>query len=412
MRTESDTRKNGRRTAHRRRLSILTFLLGRVTFKGRAEDAPRLLTLSMTYGAPYGELLLTEDGGFTVTATYASAPSLAAIAREHGITLTEIRREGLLEALGFLFGRPGLLVGLLLSILLVGIASTRLWEIRVNGNVTVSRREVISELAAAGLSVGAHVPSIDVDSIENRLLMHSERISWISVNLIGTVAEIELREKLPAPVEETDDSPANLVARTDGVILSCEVLEGNLLVGVGDPVRRGEVLVSGVYDSAILGYRLTRARGAIYAETEHEITVSVPYRYEATARSMPVGKRCTLHFFGTERTLFEVGEGIEEGTAVEETRYLTVFGRTVPIGITRVTFYREATEERIYTKERAMELAYYRLSRELLSIEGFQGLLSKSVTPEIGEDAYVLVCRVKCIENIAQTKNIEVAPRQ
>ena len=55
--------------------------------------------------------------------------------------------------------------------------------------------------------------------------MASDTVSWISVNLIGTVAEVEIREKLPAAVPE-ETAPANLVARCDGVVTACEFVGG------------------------------------------------------------------------------------------------------------------------------------------------------------------------------------------
>lgn len=404
-------KRHGRRRSGDAPLSLLGFFTGRVTLTGDASDAAALLDLCTRCGLSYGKLWQREDGCLCVTATDAGARLLCEIAARHGIALAVAKREGLREALGFLHRRKGILVGSLLAVLLTVVASTHLWEIRVTGNETLSGQEVVRELSAAGLSIGDFVPEVDVDSIENRLLMHSERISWISVNLIGTVAEVQIREKLPTPKEETDRSPANLVARCDGVVIACEVLEGNLLVKVGTPVRKGEVLVSGLYDSATLGIRYTRARGAVYAETEHELRIEVPYAHTRTALSEMTGRRCTLLFFGKELSLYRWGD-LSEGDgrcAVGESRYLTVFGRTVPIGLYTESYYEERTEETVYTRERAMEIAYYRLNEAIRAIEGLDSLLEKSVTPEITEDAYILNVRVRCIENVAETKNIEIA---
>lgn len=394
----------------RRPPSLLGFLLGSVILRGRAEDAPTLISACMRLGLSYRELRLTDGGGMRITLTYRSAHCLLAAAERLGIVLEVEHREGICEALSALLKRPGLIVGALLAVLFVSVASTRLWEIRVVGNVTVSEGAVIRELREAGLSLGDRVPSIDVDSIENRLLMHSERISWISVNLVGTVAEVQIREKLPRP-EESDTTPANLVAARDGVVVACEVEEGNTLVKVGTPVRRGEVLVSGLYDSSVLGYRYTRARGRIYAETEREFRIEVPYLYTRASEPTVVGTRRTLVFFGREQTVLSRGDCTEdEGqTRVTEHTAWTVLGRTLPIAVRTETFYTETTETDVYSVERAMEIAYYRLASELRAIEGLDSLVEKSTVAEITDDAYVLLCRVRCIENIAETKPIEIA---
>ena len=395
-----------KRTVRKHRLTLLSFFVGRVTLSSDACYATELLNVCMRHSLPYGDLALSENGRISLAVSYAVAKKLQAICRLHGIPLTINRSRGVREVLLFLLKRPGLPVGILLSAMLISAFSTHLSEIRVTGNSALSRSEVISELSVAGLSLFDYVPAIDVDSIENRLLISSERISWITINLIGNVAEVQIREKETRD-EAGDSSPANLVARCDGVIVSCEVLHGNILTKVGSAVRAGEVLVSGVYDSVTQGIRYTRAEGAIYAETEHTFEIEVPYRYEKSSYTGASGKRYTLLFFGKERKLYE-SEGYDGENVVERLSYLRVFGKDLPIGISVETSHTAETVTGEYTRERAMELAYYKLSQEIASLPGMQGLLEKAVSYEIGDDAYTIYATVRCIENIAETKNIEV----
>jgi hypothetical protein len=67
-------------------------------------------------------------------------------------------------------------------------------DIRVDGNRELSDAEVIAELNASGLSLGKVRSKLDTDSIQNRVMISSDKISWISVNIIGTVAQVEIRE--------------------------------------------------------------------------------------------------------------------------------------------------------------------------------------------------------------------------
>lgn len=387
-------------------LSLLSFFVGKVTLSGDGRYASEILSLCMRYSLTYGDLTLTDDGRVSLSTSYRTAGTLIALCRADGIKLTVERSRGIREAFGFLMKRPGLPIGMVLAIALAVISSTHLWEIRVTGNSSLSKSEVVAELSAAGLALGERVSEIDVDSIENRLLMHSDGISWITINLIGNVAEVQIREKQTAR-EEGDTSPANLVARCDGVIVSCEVLHGNILTKVGTAVRAGEVLVSGLYDSNTQGYRYTRAEGAIYAETEHEFEIEVPYAYEKTAYTGVSGKRYELIFFGKRFSLYENGEAGGENT-VERISYIRVFGKDLPVGISCETSYAAETVAGEYTAERAMELAYYKLSQAIAALPDMRGVLEKTVSYEVGADAYTLKCRVRCIENIAETKNIEI----
>ena len=391
------------------RMSLPAFFLGQVTILCREEDLAALLTLMMRHRLAYSSLTFTGDGAAYFTASYAVSARILYLCRRHGIGAEAVKRRGIVEAIRFGLSRPGLPIGLVLAVLLTILASGRLWEIRVTGNSTLPSGAVIRELQAAGLSVGDLTREIDVDAIENRLLRDSERISWITVNLIGTVAEVQIREKLTPDRGDPEKSPANLVARSDGVIVGCEIERGNLLVKKGMAVRKGELLVSGIYESTASGLRFARAAGVIYAETAHTFEISVPFRHEVLTEDGEPEAGYTLSFFGREFTLKAAPDASDGAGAVERTLYLTVFGHELPIGIRCRAVQAYRTEEAYYTPERAMEIAYYRLSREIAAIPGMQGLLSKSITSEWTEDGYRLICHITCIENIAQTKNIEIA---
>ena len=391
------------------RMSIPAFFLGQVTLQCREEVLSELLTRMMRHRMPYAALTFLGDGTVRFTVSYAVSGKILRLSAHHGIAVTVIRRRGIVQAIRFGLSRPGIPIGILLAVLLTAVASGRLWEIRVTGNSTMPRGAVIRELHAAGLSVGDLTSGIDVDAIENRLLRDSERISWITVNLIGTVAEVQIREKLMPDRSDPERSPANLVACCDGVIVGCEIERGDLLVKKGMAVRKGEILVSGIYDSATSGLRFTRAAGVIYAETAHDFEISVPFRHEVLTEDGDRRTGYTLCFFGREFLLNAPPDAVDSAGTVERTLYLSVFGHELPIGIRCRAVQAYRTEEAYYTPERAMEIAYYRLSREIAAIPGMQGLLSKSITSEVTEDGYVLSCRITCIRNIAETKNIEVA---
>lgn len=388
------------------RLSLLAFFVGRVTLSCDARHSTELLNLCLRHSIAYADLKQAQDGRLFLSMSYSAAEKLKTLCQAYGISITTVRSLGIRETGRFLLKRPGLPVGILISVLIAVVSSTHLWEIRVTGNSALSKSEVVSELSEAGLSLFDYVPRIDVDSIENRLLLCSERISWISINLIGNVAEVQIREKA-APDSIGDDSPANLVAECDGVIVSVEVLRGNILTRAGQAVRAGEVLVSGVYDSLTQGIRYTRAEGKIYAETERVFEIRVPYRYEKESCAEASGTRYTLHLFGREYGLYE-SDGYDGENVSERMTYLSVFGKPLPIGFSVLTSHTVEIETGEYTKERAMEIAYHRLKEKLLSLPEMQGILEKRLSYEIGEDAYTLYCTVRCIENIAKTQNIEV----
>lgn len=386
--------------------SILGFLEGRVTLSADVRDAEAILNVCMRAKLVYASFDVTADGARVVMILSArTAALLSGLCEKKGILLCEEGRTGLVASLYALFARPGLVVGIVFSLFLLTLARSYLWEVRVIGAERMSESEVLSELSLAGVSVGIPLRDLNVDAAENEILMRSEKISWVSVNVYGTVAEVQIREKRTPPAPEST-APANLVARCDGVIVSCEVLNGNVLVRNGSVVRKGEVLVSGIYDSNVLGFRYTRARGAVFAETTHEFAIEVPYLAERR-EYFPERTRYGLLFFG--RTLrFPTQEDDAFSGAVREYHYLSLFGRRLPIGVVRETVYGENVTPETYSTERAMEIAYYRLSEALSALPDTRGMLEKKLSYEILEDRYVLHCTVRCVENIAEMQEIEI----
>ena len=392
-----------------RKMLLPEYLLGRVTVEGKGCEVARLLTVCMRYHLPYRDLVFSDDRETVwITMTWLTADTLIRIAAREGLTLRRVSVEGLPEAFTICMRRPGILIGITLALLLTFFASGRLWEIRIEGNHRLSDEQVIRALQDVGLTIGCSIEKLDVDAMENRLLMHSEEISWITINLMGTTAEVQIREKIPSLAETEGGAPANLVASRDGTIVGCEVLNGKIVTQVGRAVRRGELLVSGLYDSAVMGYRYTRARGAIFAETERTFTVEIVYDDKRQVTGERLYSVYTFSFFGASLTLGD-READEATVSIEEEHVLRIFGKALPISITVVRVFSEETKDVRYSVEQAAALARLRLNEEIASIPGLQGIVSKEICEDVGENSYRLICTLRCIEDIAEQKEIALS---
>ena len=82
-------------------------------------------------------------------------------------------------------------------------------------------------------------------------------------------------------------------------------------------------------------------------------------------------------------------------------------GARVPIGVRRVTSVAYTVSNEKYTPEEAMEIAYYRLERMIGAELPNAQLLHKKIETEIGESAYILLCTVKCVEDIAEVAEFD-----
>ncbi len=308
--------------------------------------------------------------------------------------------------------RYGILIGLLLMVFIVGVAQMFLWDIRVSGNSLMSEVEVIDQLNKHGLEVGSLIRNIDVDTVENRVLIDSEDISWISINLNGTVAFVEVREALPLVDNNKETSPANLVASKDGQIETIEVYEGNIKVKKGQLVRRGDILVSGIYDSLPWGYRYTRAKGNIIARTVSTLCIEIPYEYSEKIYTGDKKQEKNIVFFSKQIKLCR-------NTGFLGTTYDTIYemdqlcfpdGIRLPLKWCTTTHLGCTYEVHTRSPEQAMDMAYLELDAEIGEmVDRGCTVLKKDVIGEIKDSSYVLTCTLTMLENISETVEFEVS---
>ena len=326
-----------------------------------------------------------------------------------GVNACVVARGGLPHRIFRYRRRAGLLIGCLLGFAMIIASSRVLWDIRISGNEHMTVRQVREELATAGIYVGMLLDTFDPGECALQIQLCSENISWASINLSGTVAYVEIRERVPTPIEETI-LPANLVAGCEGVVEELEIYQGVPVVQSGQGVRQGDLLVSGVYDSQAVGWRVTRAAGRVLARTVREFTVEIPLEYEKKVYSDDASVKKTVIFFEKEIKLFK-NSGIL-GVTCDKIDSIDSFtlgeGVSLPISVrTEYSFpYEYRRAERSY--EQAEAIAYDELQRSIAQAVPEGVLLRKVITTTLGEGAYVLHCRVWCLENIAQLQPFTV----
>lgn len=173
--------------------------------------------------------------------------------------------------------RWGLIAGALLFFVLFYTVTLFVWEINIVGCDEISEQEILQRLDEKGFSVGVYKGKIDASEIENAFLYDYDKVSWMSINIIGTSATVEIRENI-CKVKKLDTSePSNIYASRDGVIASVSAYMGYSVVSVGDTVTAGDLVVSGEYtDKYGKEYKL-HSYASVMAYTTHTFSVSIPY---------------------------------------------------------------------------------------------------------------------------------------
>jgi similar to stage IV sporulation protein len=305
--------------------------------------------------------------------------------------------------------RAGVFVGMLIFVASLTLSSFFIWDVNVTGNVSITTEEMLERLSAYGVREGAFIPSLDMNDIASHVLLEAGNISFLKINIRGTVASVEVRERREGEKEDASSAPSNLVARYSGQIEGLEVMGGSCKVQYLQPVKKGELLVSGVIDSAALGYRLVRSRGKVLAR------VTLTYESEIalkTAEKVYTGEEITKKSI----KIFSKSLNISKKTTIPYENYdiiinkekIYLFGKIeLPIFVVTETVREYREEERFLTEIEAKARALAEIDKKSRAeLEGAE-ILSRTEETETREDSLFMRTEVYCIIDIAEEVKIE-----
>lgn len=304
--------------------------------------------------------------------------------------------------------RWGIAVGTILFLLITYISGRVIWTLNITGNCNISDEYIREVLSRVGCREGAVINQLDFAKINNAFLAESEGIAWISVNIDGTHANVELRETMKGSSPD-NGSIFNIVAAEDGQIERLAQIEGKPQVSINDVVKEGDILVSGaiVYHENLLRYE--SACGSIYAYVTRDFQVEVPFRYK---KKVYTGRKIddkSAVFFKNNINLFtNYGIPYKFYDTIYEEKNLFIFGETLPLGISKIS-YREYTEKNIeLTIEQARNEAIEKYRNKLTETLGKDELLEKTVSVKSDNDKITIKCSLYCLADIAEQKEIKI----
>ena len=389
-------------------MDVIGFFEGRVTLRGERQRASEMLEYIRQERMSCVRFWICEEC-FYLTVSERVVKRLMPFCEQEGISLYIVNRRGLPWLVCCYGKRTGLLAGGLTAAVLLYAASCVIWDVQITGNRLLGQGEIKEMLSECGLREGVYLGTFDNDKVESEMLLNHPEIGWIAVNVRGTTANVELVETVRGNNAPTD--AADLIAACDGQIERIESYDGKVCVKVGDVVRKGEVLVSGLYED-VGRLRMTRAKGSIYARTVREFEVTVPLETVEKVHTGREWKEKYVNFFAKRIKVF-ANTGNVGGSCDIIKRNNSVKlpgGVSLPIGTETVCYreYREAPV--ILDAETAMECAFSELDDRLAQFVTESGaeLLRKTVRYQMDDDAYRIRCTVMCIENIAQTRPIDI----
>jgi similar to stage IV sporulation protein len=245
---------------------IKEYLQGYVRVEVRGKNPERLVNLCLSAGFPMWDFDTGESSVFFCT-TLQRYRDIHRLARRARCAPRIVRRVGLPFTLGKIRRRPTALIAASIVVLVLLYLSGSVWSIQVTGSEKVEPAKVLSAAASVGLVPGARRSRISESAVEAAILDQNPEIAWVYVRFQGTLAVIEVVER----VRPETVGPGDVVAAKDGVVQSVLVLSGSPVIQAGETVKAGDLLIAGNPSGALAG-----ARGNVAAMVWYEMYREVP----------------------------------------------------------------------------------------------------------------------------------------
>ncbi|MBQ1965554.1 MAG: sporulation protein YqfD [Clostridia bacterium] len=334
--------------------SFLRWLIGYAKIEIRGAYGEKFITLCMKQQIDLWEIRRICPGIIQAKVYGFSEKHLDALARKSGVTLEFPQRIGLPIVLKRYRFRPGIFLGIGIYLISLFFLSRFVWAVEIPGANPIQQQKIQSVLLDEGFGIGSFIPSVDYKNLRYQLMLSMEELSFVSVNMNGSRAVVEVHFSNPTPEAVDDGTPCNIVASRDGQILSMLVQSGMRYAQKGQTVQKGELLVGGIMDTR-LGYYVVHAKAKIMARVTDIQTETVDLVQTQSDRTGRYKVRREWNFFG--KTLPTVSWDdcpYAEYETETQVKHLS-FGEdcVFPISLTETYYYETVSSQRELSPEEA-----------------------------------------------------------
>jgi len=314
---------------------------------------------------------------------------------------------------GFLYRgrrRYGIFAAIITLICIFMFTSGLVWDVRISGNDQLPDYVIEDMLKENGFGVGTPWRSVDKNALETEILTERSDIAWISVNRRGTVAYVEVIESENVGITEPiTPQYSNIVAERDGVIEEITVKSGVPAVKVGDVVRQGDILISGVIENDS-GVSLCRAEGSVRAQSVVNIASKVSKKTveKQLSKSKLAYARVVLFNFSINIFKNYRNHG-NDCDIIEEIREFALFDKyRLPIRFETAYFTEYLEAPIIRSEDEMILLAKRELNGKIYSVLRDSDVISLRTSGEFKNGFYYLTSRVVYSTDIGKESAIEI----
>lgn len=384
-------------------VKLLKYLLGYVVFEAKGGFCERFINLCAMRRIDIWDVSLSGD---VIRARIGinKFKKLRSVARKTGVKISIRQRRGLPFYLKNHRDRVGLAVGAGIFIFFMTVMNSFVWCIQSADSEKFSREQVLQTAETAGLHYGIRVKNFDEEKAAREIYKAFEgELSWVKVNIKGSLAVIDFRDKVKNIEKETKGEPSNIVADFDGVIISDETYQGSKNKSRGDTVVKGDVLISGVVEGVDMKPLYYQAKGkfsALHTVTKEYLLSSA----ESFSNNISANTQYKIIVFGLEIPISLSGYSAENSEIHTYESYMEFEGYRLPFGIKKTAVVNHNKAE-LSDRNKAL-IATLNYSDYIYDAFRNTNILSYNVNLSEKSDGYKISGEYQCIDFIGESKAI------
>ncbi|MBR4201271.1 MAG: sporulation protein YqfD [Oscillospiraceae bacterium] len=277
---------------------------------------------------------------------------LTGIAAETDMALCITARHGLRFQLLPFRKRFGLLCGLLCGAAFLYWCNATVRSIEISGNVRVQDAEILSALESLGVGRGSRFRDLPYTYLEQQMRLCISDIEWITMRQEGGRLIVDLTEEREPPALENDRFPTNVTAAVPAQITKMDIHGGHAVKKVGDTVKAGELLISGVHEDPPGVSHYSHADGIVEGIYPAEFTVHQAFVEELPVRGTTVTET-VLDLFGKRFSLtlgFTPPEDSASFIYEEDAEPLILCGQRLPVTLLRCRYTQRETAITVFSE--------------------------------------------------------------
>ena len=390
---------------------LLRWLFGWTDFEVHDKYPERFLNMAHKNGLNMWDMK-NADGIFSAKAKSSDIKYIRQIAEKSMCDIHIINEHGFLHTIKKYKHRFGLIAGFILWGIAIKYFTGFLWNINITVPPMLNEFEVRQELRELGFYEGARLDTIDTEIIKSKISVKDNRISWITINIMGTDAEVNISPNLALNLDNKQKiSASNIFSNADGMITRFEIKSGYSDIKIGEGVHKGQLLVSGVKEYTDGSSALFDSNAQIYAKTFRTVTISIPKSFESLVKLPHTITKNDINIMGLTLplTLYEnpKGDYIKNTSSYQ----IDILGHGIPIYILSETWQKYKKQPVHLTDKQAETLLKNKLKLYeifMLYSANKATILNKNLKFSQNRTDYILAAEYSIEEDIAQKSIIQI----